>query len=376
LKEFELIKRFFKNNLSYSSNHSNQSNQSNKNKSNNASNVLLDIGDDCAVLDIKDFNNLLVTSDTLISGTHFLIDAPAKSIAHKSLAVSLSDIAAMGATPKWVMLNVALHKDFVNDKNDGFIEEFAQGFFELANLHNVKLIGGDTTSIEDKAISITVTVLGVRDGSNEILTRCAAKKGDGIFITGSLGAATFILDKLLNGDKELNNISLCKDRINNLEPDINKLYYPTPRVEAGMFINKYATSCIDSSDGFMADLTHILNSSKLSAEVYLHDLPLNNSIGDAVLSNMLTQDMNKFYDYVLTGGDEYELIFTAPMKYKDILENYLDNNKTKITYIGNIVESIDDTDGKIFLLDKDYKLHSEYMNKYNKSNNLGWEHFS
>ena len=326
MKEFEIIDHYF------------------KKLSQNTSDATLElsIGDDCAVIDSAKLNQakLLVTTDTLIEGTHFLSNQPPHSIGYKALAVNLSDIAAMGGIPKWVLLNLSLPK-----VDPLWLAEFSQGIAQLINQYNLTLIGGDTThAINNGPLSITVTVLGINHQNN--LTRSNAKLGDGIFITGHLGEPNYILDKLLAGEQVSDN---------------NKYYYPQPRVETAKFISQYANSAIDLSDGLLADLGHILKQSNKAAVLDFNTLPISN----IVLNNKSLIQAEKYNKYILTGGDEYEIIFTAPIEHRKILEDY---SETKITYIGKI-ESVDILDNKkninnIVIIGFDGDLVS-----------CGWEHF-
>lgn len=268
MQEFDIIKKYF------------------KDLSNNKQDLKLDIGDDCAILDLSKVDDLLVTTDTLVAGTHFLDTAPAHSIGYKSLAVNLSDIAAMGGIPKWVSLALTMP-----EYNPAWLADFTSGFAELANKYNISLIGGDLTR---GPLSITITAMGLK--SHKILTRSGAKAGDLIFITGKLGLPSYILDLLLSNQ----DISLF---------NYNKLYYPEPKITIGQSIARYTTACIDLSDGLIADLGHILHQSEVSAELYLEKLPMADEL------NSVT-DKDKLYKYILAGGDEYELIFTAPKEYK------------------------------------------------------------
>lgn len=292
MQEFAIIDHFFKNFNEHSD-----------------PDLLLGIGDDCAVLNTSDIKNILVTMDTLVLGTHFLASAPPSSIGHKSLAVNLSDIAAMGGTPKWFTLALTMP-----EYNQEWITEFTKGMSDLAKECNVKLIGGDLTK---GPLSITITLFGT--GSANILTRKGAKAGDGIFVTGNLGLPSYVLNKVLSD--ELEGIPFLNKRE-------NKLYYPYPQIKAGLKISNYATSAIDVSDGLIGDLSHILKQSKVSAEIYLENLPVHSE-----LKNLSWPDARELYQYILNGGDEYEILFTAPLEYKEILVN---NTTIDVTYIGQI----------------------------------------
>ncbi len=308
-------------------------------------NIKIAIGDDSASIDIASLgqqaSNLLITTDTLVENTHFTSQQPPASIGYKSLAVSLSDIAAMGGTPKWVLLNLTLPS-----YSQSWLEDFTKGFGELITHYNLTLIGGDTTKVVNNGpISITITVLGLSAQDN--MTRTGAATGDGIFITGNLGEPMYILDRLISNQD-------VRDR--------NKYYYPLPKVQAGQFVNTYATAAIDLSDGLIADLGHVLKQSGKAAVINSNALP----IAEVLLANQDMIARDKFYQYILAGGDEYEIIFTAPMKYKSILEEH---TPAKVTHIGTI-EDLSVLNGQkstnnIVIENLDVKL-----------DNFGWEHFS
>ncbi len=327
LKEFDIIDKYFKN-LTHN-------------------NVLVDIGDDAAVIDVRGLQNICITTDTLVAGTHFLIDAPAHSIGHKSLAVNLSDIAAMGGIPKWFTLSLTLPE--VNEK---WLQEFSEGLSVLANQCSVQLIGGDLTAGE---LSITITAIGVLGFGKKIL-RSGARAGDGIFVTGDLGLPGGILAQILANNNKLPDIAT-------LDRKTNKLYYPRPRTEITVELVDYATAMIDISDGFLADLKHILDSSQVCANIYLDKLPVSK-----LLNTILPHASQKEIDsYVLSGGDEYELLFTAPLSCKEFILN--NKSKTPVTLIGEIKPS-EDCSNKFYLINNNSNI------VYTEINTLGWQHFN
>jgi thiamine-monophosphate kinase len=237
--------------------------------------VSVSIGDDAAILNIENNKQLVVSTDTLLAGRHFDESISTEQLGHKSLAVNLSDIAAMGATPKWVTLNLTLANADMN-----WLQAFITGFLKLASQYNVILVGGDIT--QGNEISITATVFGMVD-KGQYLTRSAAKRGDLIAVTGELGSAAFV-------QKNRQHQKLLKH-----------LYTPMPQLLIAQQIKDFAHACIDISDGLLADLGHICSQSLLSAQISLDDIPVN---------KIVKQATPQWSDFVLSGGDDYQLCFT------------------------------------------------------------------
>lgn len=293
MKEFELIKQFF-------------TKQAVKRKD-----VLLGIGDDCAVVSNPDKQNIVVTTDTLVAGVHFPLGTSAKAIGHKSVAVNLSDIAAMGAKPSWISLAITLP-----DVNDEWLSEFSTGVFELCEYYNVQLIGGDTTQ---GPLSITITAQGLTP-EDSYLSRSGAKSGDWLYVTGDLGDAALALQHLKENTLTDQNI------INQVQ---QKLDFPKPRVLAGQAIRDYASAAIDVSDGLLADLGHICQASNVGANLVLESIPLSKAMKESLL-------FDEAIDLALNGGDDYELLFTVSEDKKVGLETALSHTATSITCIGQL----------------------------------------
>ncbi len=273
--------------------------------------VIIGIGDDAAVLQLESNQQLVTSIDTLISGVHFPEQTPAAAIAHKALSVNLSDIAAMGAEAKWFTLALTLP-----DVDHAWLKEFSTNLKALAAETSVNLVGGDTTR---GSLSISIQVMGTVK-NNHALLRSGAKPGDKIFVTGTLGDAAVGLASI-QGHLDLSNEdkAFCEARLN----------YPTARLEDGDAIKEYATSCIDVSDGLLQDLGHILKKSKASAVIDLDKLPLSEC-----LQNLNIDLANK---YALSGGDDYELLFTVPAEKQQMFtEKVIKKNPTQITMIGEI----------------------------------------
>ena len=268
MNEFEIIEKFFK-----------QSYPSSK------GDLALGIGDDAAIINVPHDYELVMSMDTLVSGVHFFDDATPEDIAFKSLAVNLSDIAAMGASPRWITLSLTMP-----DKDIGWLEKFSSSFNELAAEYSLLLIGGD---LSKGPLSITIQAHGINP-KGKSLRRSGANAGDLIYVTGKLGAAAYALRHIQN--------SVLFPAPTVIE--IQRLNRPVPRIRTGIVLRDIATSCIDISDGLLADLGHILNASKVGAEVKLPDIPCSDSLKKI--------DRELALELALTGGDDYELCFTLP----------------------------------------------------------------
>ncbi len=295
MKEFDLIKRYF-------------SEQVVKRKD-----VLLGIGDDCAILKSNDAQNIAVTTDTLVAGVHFPHNTSAKAIGHKSIAVSLSDLAAMGAEPAWASLAITMPT-----ADEAWINDFCEGVFELCEYANVQLIGGDTTQ---GPLSITVTAQGLTIPEKHI-TRSGAKPGDWLYVSADIGDAGLALMHI-NGDITLTPESAAKVQ--------RKLDFPKPRILLGQALRGHVSSAIDISDGLFADLQHICTASNVGATVELDKLPLSdemkNSLGD------------KAIEVAVNAGDDYELLFTVSQTNKVSMDTSVGQTTNRITCIGQINHS-------------------------------------
>ncbi|KKA44471.1 MULTISPECIES: thiamine-phosphate kinase [Salinivibrio] len=274
--------------------------------------VALGIGDDCALVEVPEGCQLVVTTDTLVEGTHFLPTASASDVAHKALASNLSDLAAMGAMPAWCSLALTLP-----EPDDAWVAGFCQGFTALAEHFQVQLIGGDTTRGPK---SITITLHG-HVPKGQALTRAGAKPGDWLFVTGTLGESQAGLDYILGKPV------VDKARATTL---INRHYRAQPRVTAGQALRGIASAAIDISDGLHADLTHILTASGVGAKVDVTQLPLSESLLAEV------GDTEQAQKLALTSGEEYELCFTVPEMYRGMLDTTLKHSGVNVQCIGQI----------------------------------------
>lgn len=283
MDEFELISRYF-------------------DRNGDMPGVVVGIGDDGAVLMPDTAKQQIQVVDTLVEGVHFPPDSHPADIAYRAVIVNLSDIAAMGGIPRWMTLALTL-----SDSSEQWVESFSSGLFEAADKYDVALVGGDTTS--GPVVTVTVTITGeVETGA--ALLRSGAKMGDGIFVTGTLGDSAAGLTLLQRGESD--------DFL------VQRFLRPTPRITAGRALVGKANSAIDVSDGLVGDLKKLLAASGVGGEIDIDKLPISDS-----LRNKFSEDDQQ--GLALTGGDDYELCFTAREdSVKDI---------TGITQIGSVNQS-------------------------------------
>lgn len=266
--------------------------------------VKLGIGDDAAVMEIPAGQHLVAATDTLNAGTHFPLDTAPADIAHKCLAVNLSDLAAMGATPRWALLSLSLPEADLQ-----WLRSFIRGFQSLAQEHGVVLVGGDTTS---GPLSVCLTALGVIEQGRQ-LQRDGARPGDLLVVSGAIGGAARVLELLRDGRAATERSLL--DR-------------PQPRVKLGRALVGHATACIDISDGLLADLGHVVQASGCGARIDLARLPFADLLADL--------DEHSRWNCQLSGGDDYELLFTLPLCHEKKLAMWQRQLGIDLTVIGEI----------------------------------------
>ncbi len=271
MNEFELIARFFS-------------------RPPRSASVALGVGDDAALLRPSPGHELAVSVDMLVAGRHFFVGVDPERLGHKALAVNLSDMAAMGATPKWALLAGALP-----DNDAVWLAAFARGFYALADQHGVDLVGGDTTR---GPLNLCVTVLG-EVPAGQALTRAGAKAGDDLYVSGQLGDAGLAL-AALSGRTTFAAEALAACRV--------RLETPTARIALGVALRGVATAAIDISDGLTGDLGHILERSRGSALVDLAAVPRS----PALTAKLGGAERALALECLLAAGDDYELLFTAP----------------------------------------------------------------
>lgn len=284
MDEFELIRRFFS-------------------KDNNDASVLIGVGDDGAIISPSPGHDLVMSADTLIENVHFPNCLPAEDIGYRCVAVNVSDIAAMGARARWMTLALTLP-----DVDEKWLQQFSDGLYHAAQKYDVSLIGGDTTSAQQISLTISITGEVLPD---QAITRSQARRDDLIFVTGNLGDAAAGLDLLVNSAAS----SKTEEFL------IQRFSRPSARSEIGQALCGIATAAIDISDGLYADTKKLLMASELGGHLYIDRLPI-------------SMELKKIYNqeqrlkFALSGGDDYELLFTAPaMKLNEI---------RKIAHIYNI----------------------------------------
>ncbi|WP_240126976.1 thiamine-phosphate kinase [Thermomonas alba] len=270
--------------------------------------VLLGIGDDCALLAPPPGMQLAVTMDTLNAGVHFPDDTAPADIGWKALAVNLSDLAAMGADPAWCTLALSLPQ-----ADAAWLEAFCDGLFALAARHGVALVGGDTTR-GPLAVSITAHGFVPADAA---LRRDGARIGDDVWVSGTLGDAAGALAQWRAGATIAPPLRARLDR-------------PTPRVELGRALRGIASSAIDISDGLLADLAHIARASGVGAEIEADALPASDALREAFAIDAMRR-------LQATGGDDYELCFTAPATQRETLHTLAARLDLPLARIGRIV---------------------------------------
>jgi len=291
LSEFEIIRRYFTQATSHTE---------------------LAVGDDCALIRVAPGAELAVSTDMLVSGRHFHADADPEKIGHKALAVNLSDLAAMGATPRWATLSLALPR-----ADEVWLADFSKGFLRLAQRYDVDLVGGDTTR---GPLTICVQIMG-EVPVGHALRRDGARPDDEVWVSGEVGDAALLLAHLAgNVDLDSREGTVCAQR----------LHEPEPRVALGEALRGVAHSCIDISDGLAADLGHILERSSVGAVIELSLVPRS-----SVLERHLS--VPAALRALLAGGDDYELCFTAPATRHDEVLRIADETATPVACVGRVV---------------------------------------
>jgi thiamine-monophosphate kinase len=291
MSEFEIIKRYF-------------------HWDSNDADVVVGNGDDGALVRIPEGFELAVAVDTSNSGVHFPENTPPRAIGHKVLAVNISDMAAMGAIPRWFTLSLSLP-----EVNEEWLSEFSKGLKALADVHEMSLIGGDTTR---GALSISIQILGLAPQDTRLL-RSVAQDGDIVCVTGFLGDAAA-------------GLAVVQNRLTLPSADaqycIERLNYPIPRTAVTAFLRENAHACIDISDGLLSEANHIAQQSQVRVDLDAKCLPYSSALKALPLEQRQA--------FAFSGGDDYELLFTLPSAKINLLDQYFRSINLPVTIIGLI----------------------------------------
>ena len=278
----------------------------------------LGVGDDCALLRLAPGMQLAVSSDMLVEGRHFFPDVSPENLGHKALAVNLSDLAACGARPLAFTLALALPQI-----DEAWLAVFSRGLFALADAHGCELVGGDTTR---GPLNICITVFG-EVPAGQALLRSGAQAGDDVYVSGTLGDARLALHALQG------QITLPPDMLGQAR---QRLERPTPRVALGLALRGVASAALDVSDGLLGDLQHLLDASRVGATLHT-GVAINLIAACAHIHwSKATVDSKTQLEYVLGGGDDYELVFTAPPAQRAAVQAAALTSRTPVTCIGQV----------------------------------------
>ncbi|QQS17047.1 MAG: thiamine-phosphate kinase [Neisseriales bacterium] len=291
MNEFELINHFFKQPCHHST---------------------LGIGDDAAIFAPTTGCEIHVSVDTLVEHQHFFANTSPTDLGHKALAINISDIAAMGAVPRWALLSLTLPQ-----VDPPWLAGFMRGFFSLAKHFNIDLIGGDTVC---GPLAVTVTIIG-ESPIGRALYRSAAKPDEDIWVSGILGLAAFSVYY----QTQTNHIQKETIPTELWAMSEDKLNRPSPRVALGQALRGIASACIDVSDGLLSDLSHLLNASCCGATLWFETLPSH---------PFIKQDSILQHRCLLGGGDDYELLFTAPAQHRNHIDQLSQALQLPLTRIG------------------------------------------
>ncbi len=307
MDEFELISRYFKREQDYP-------------------NIPLAVGDDCAIASIPAGKQLVFSIDTLLPDVHFFSGSDANLIAERALRVSLSDLAAMGATPLCFTLALSLP-----EVNEEWLASFSEGLHRAAEIYSCPLVGGDTVR---GPLCISIQVQGLVD-EGKAICRSGAEVGDEIFVSGPMGDGAAALHMLQEGQQSAEDLEE-----DDLEYLFERYYRPEPQLSIGQALVGVASSAIDVSDGLVADLGHICRASDVGAVLNLGEIPY--SVGLSVLAANVVETCQvpstMVQDWILHGGDDYQLCFTVPKGKRSMLEERVEGLDVTITHIGELTE--------------------------------------
>ena len=301
------------------------------------------VGDDAAVVRIPRGKELVVSVDTMVEAVHFFSNTDPKLIAHKLVAVNVSDMAAMGAQPKWATL--ALTIPAIDEQ---WLSAFSSSLNSIAKAYQVQLIGGDTTQ---GPLTLSMQIMGLVD-EGKALTRSKSNCGDDVYVSGTIGNAGLAL-AALDGRVGLEDEVLAELRLS--------LDTPTPQVSLGLSLSGLASACIDVSDGLLADLGHIATCSNVAIQLDIDKIPLSKQFLEIYPGS-------KGLDLALTGGDDYQLAFTANQIHRDKLSQIGKQLGISISRIGSVIEAQQENEARLDLL-----YHGQH---YELKSDAGFQHFS
>lgn len=307
----------------------------------------LELGDDAAFIAPENGCQLVVSKDLMVEGVHFDKGLSPTLVAQKLLRVNLSDLAAMGATPRGYFLGLGLPKSMSQKHQEQWLTDFVAGLAVDQKIYDISLLGGDTVAVNSEIV-LSLTIMG-EVPENKALRRNGAQVGDAIFITGTLGDGALGL-RLNTAPKSLKPVDQAFLR--------QRLDLPTPQLDVGQALRGIAHSAIDISDGCVADCGHILKASKVAATLWLDAFPLSNAAQNwrGAEPDLLAN----FWPFIYAGGDDYELLFTAPPSKRDEINRLSENSGVKISEIGLIgagfgVTILDKQNKPIEILSKGYE---------------------
>lgn len=305
--------------------------------------MALGIGDDAALLNVTPGQQLVMASDTLVAGVHFPETASGRQVATRALCVNLSDMAAMGANPRWFTLALTLPRDKANAE---WLADFSAGLGDIAKQQGVALVGGDTTS---GPLTLTLTLVG-EVPAGEALTRGGAGPGDSVFVTGYLGDGAASLEAITNNKS----LHIDSDRL------LQRFYSPQPQIQAGLKLRAIASACIDISDGLMADLGHICKASGVTAVIQTEQLP--------IAAEILELSPLDALEWALCGGDDYQLCFTVAADHLAKVDALIELGELDARRIGTINPG-DQSISPVSVIDKNKTLLTVVKPGYNHFGN-------
>lgn len=302
--------------------------------------VVIGVGDDAAVIDVPHGEQFVMSVDSLHEGVHFPKAVSPEVVAQRSVAANMSDLAAMGAMPRWCLLNLALP-----EMNEAWLEGFSKQLGNALKYFEVSLVGGDTVKADSLSVALTMTG-SVPNGA--MLTRSGAQDGDDVYVSGFLGEAGMGLRNYLQA------------------PDPNqrvqqRFLYPVPRIVLGRMLRDIANACIDVSDGFLQDVEHIAKASQCQITIEVNKIHISNAM------QALEKDKQTLLEFALNGGDDYELCFTAPSTAEEKIKSLSSALSLPITKIGKVTKNPEQVFG-ITCLDE----HGEMLAFAKK----GYQHFT